>query len=294
MPKRRSSSYYGGWDWHDSGPPREVKDGIKAKSQRGAFGESWWAQRWIGVLEKFGWGSRLQRGRTYARKGQVASISIAPGQVQAQVQGSRATPYKVTLKIKQLTAAQWQQAIDAMAEQAIFAAKLLAGEMPQEIEQAFEAAGTTLLPQSSRDIKATCSCPDAATPCKHVAAVYYLLSERFDEDPFLIFQLRGQSREQVLDALRAQRAAASGADAGPDAAPDDAPGAPVLPLRDLLDSYYEAGDGLSEIPIQIAAPPVEAAVLTRFGEAPAGVDAHLRRLYPLITERTLERVFGEE
>jgi uncharacterized Zn finger protein len=293
MPKRRGSSYYGGWDWYESGPPREVKDGIKAKSQRGAFGESWWAQRWIGVLEQFGWGSRLQRGRTYARKGQVASISIAAGQVQAQVQGSRATPYKVTLKIKQLTAAQWQQAIDAMAEQAIFAAKLLAGEMPQEIEQAFEAAGTTLLPQSSRDIKATCSCPDAANPCKHVAAVYYLLGERFDEDPFLIFQLRGQSREQVLDALRARRVAASGADEGADTAPD-AFAVPVPPLSDLLDSYYEAGDGLSEIPIQIAAPPVEAAVLTRFGAAPADIDAHLRRLYPQITERTLERVFGEE
>jgi uncharacterized Zn finger protein len=165
--------------------------------------------------------------------------------------------------------------------------------MPQEIEQAFEAAGTTLLPQSSRDIKATCSCPDAANPCKHVAAVYYLLGERFDEDPFLIFQLRGQSREHVLDALRARRVAASGADAGQDAAPD-ALSAPVLPLHDLLDSYYEAGEGLSEIPIQIAAPPVEAAVLTRFGAAPAGVDAYLRRLYPLITERTLERVFGEE
>lgn len=294
MPKRRSSSYYSGWDWYDSGPPREVKDGIKAKSQRGTFGETWWAQRWIGVLEQFGWGSRLQRGRTYARKGQVASISIAAGQVQAQVQGSRATPYKVTLKMKQLTVAQWQRAIDAMAEQAIFAAKLLAGEMPQEIEQAFEAAGTTLLPQSSRDIRATCSCPDAVNPCKHVAAVSYLLGERFDEDPFLIFQLRGQSREQVLDALRARRVVASGIDPGPDAAPDDALGALVFPLHDLLDRYYEAGDGLSEVPISIAAPPVEVAVLTRFGPAPADVDAHLRQLYPQITEHTLERVFGEE
>jgi uncharacterized Zn finger protein len=292
MPRRRSSSY-NEWGWYESTQPREVKDGIKAKSQRGTFGTSWWAQRWIKVLEQFGWGSRLQRGRSYARKGQVASIDIAAGKVQAQVQGSRSTPYKVSLQIAELSAAQWQQAIDAMAAQAIFAAKLLAGEMPQDIEQAFAAADIALLPQSSRDIKATCSCPDAANPCKHIAAVYYLLGERFDEDPFLIFQLRGRSREQVLTDLQARRSAGS--------APVDAedttlavPVAPVPALNDLLDRYYVAGEALDQVQVQIAAPQVEAAVLKRFGPAPLDTGKQLRKVYRAISERTLERVYGEE
>jgi uncharacterized Zn finger protein len=291
MPKRRkparSADYWEGG--YSSGPPREVQDGIKAKSQRGTFGASWWAQRWIGVLERFGWGTRLQRGRSYARRGQVASIAIAPGQVQAKVQGTRPTPYTVTLKIAPLRDAQWEQAIDAMAGQAIFAAKLLAGEMPQDIEQAFQAAGVALLPQSSRDITASCSCPDSANPCKHIAAVYYLLGERFDEDPFLIFQLRGRSREQVLDALRARRAATS----GPEDEQAMMPSEPVPALSDLLERYYQAGDDLEQVQVQLAAPPVEAAVLTRFGTAPADTDTDLRRLYRAITERTLERLFGE-
>ncbi len=292
MPRRRTASgYYDDWnDWYEPVSPLEVKNGIKAKNQRGSFGASWWAQRWIGILEQFGWGSRLQRGRTYARKGQVASIDIAPGKVQAKVQGTRPTPYRVTLKIAPLSATQWDRAIDAMASQAIFAAKLLAGEMPQDIEQAFQAVGIALLPQSNRDIVATCSCPDAANPCKHIAAVYYLLGERFDEDPFLIFQLRGRSREQVLAALRARRAAVS----GPEEASTAVPGEPVPALTELLDSYYQAGDNLDQITVQIAAPPVEAAVLTRFGTAPADTDTDLRRIYSAVTERTLERLFGEE
>jgi uncharacterized Zn finger protein len=276
-PRSRRADTWGGW--YESGPPREVEDGIKATSQRGAFGESWWAQRWIGVLEQFGWGSRLQRGRSYARKGQVASITIAPGQVEAKVQGSRSSPYAVTLKIKPLTEKQWEQAIDAMAGQALFAARLLAGEMPQEIEQAFEAGGSALLPQSSRDIKARCTCPDAANPCKHIAAVYYLLGERFDADPFLIFQLRGRSRDQVLAALQARRVAASGSGETNEQAA--ATGALVPALGDLLEHYYEAGDELAQVQVQIGAPPVEAAVLKRFGTAPAN------------TDRTLERLFGE-
>ena len=69
--------------------PRAVKGGIKATSQRGGFGQSWWARRWIQVLESFHIGSRLQRGRSYARKGQVASIEVKKGLVEASVQGSR-------------------------------------------------------------------------------------------------------------------------------------------------------------------------------------------------------------
>jgi uncharacterized Zn finger protein len=218
------------------------------------------------------------------------SIEIKPGKVQAKVQGSRATPYNVAMAITPLSDSQWEQAIDQMAQQAIFSASLLAGEMPQDIEEAFQAAGIHLLPQSRTDINTKCSCPDAANPCKHIAAVYYLLGERFDEDPFLIFQMRGRTREQIMDALHARRAAASGtAEEQPLVTAE-----PVAPLESRLTDFYAAAPDLDTIAIQVAAPTVDAALFKRLGTAPAGSDAALRQLYQEITTRTLERLFGEE
>lgn len=280
------------WDdeWYEPSRPRPVKDGIKAKNVRGAFGASWWAKRWIAVLETFGWGNRLTRGRSYARQGQVLNIDLQAGRVNARVQGSRATPYKVRLEIPPLGDAQWERAVDSMAEQAIFAAKLLAGEMPQNIEDAFTAAGVPLFPQSTQDIATDCSCPDYANPCKHIAAVYYLLGERFDDDPFLIFHLRGRTREQIVDALRARRASAISETREVYAAPVEA----VPGLADLLGTFYEAGAELDTMSVRIAAPEMEASILRRLGAAPAGSDADLRAVYKAMTAHVLNRAFGEE
>ena len=149
---------------------------------------------------------RLSRGRSYARRGQVIDIDVAPGQVTSRVQGSRRTPYKVNIQLKPLSDRQWDKVLDALAEQAIFAAQLLNGEMPADIEEVFEAVQVPLFPASRGDLKTDCSCPDWANPCKHIAAVYYLLGERFDEDPFLLFELRGRSQEEIAAALRERRA----------------------------------------------------------------------------------------
>lgn len=286
---RRSNPYYED-DWYPPSKPRAAKDGIKAKNVRGAFGTSWWAKRWIGTLETFGWGGRLQRGRSYARSGQVLNIDLQAGKVQAKVQGSRATPYKVRLDISPLTDVQWTRAIDVMAGQAIFGAKLLAGEMPQNIEEAFVAADVALLPQSDRDIATRCTCPDEVNPCKHIAAVYYLLGERFDEDPFLIFHLRGRTRDQIIAALRARRAAAS------DDTPEQtaAPVEPVPRLADLLGTFYQAGSELQDIAVRITVPELEAGMLRRLGAAPAGIDADLQAIYRAMTGHVLDAVFGEE
>jgi uncharacterized Zn finger protein len=289
MPRRSSAYYDDGW-YHEPSRPLPAKDGIKAKHGRGAFGQSWWAKRWIAVLESFGWGTRLTRGRSYARRGQVLTINLDAGRVRANVQGSRPTPYTVTIEIPPLTDAQWERAIDGMAEQAIFAAKLLAGEMPQNIEEAFVAVGMALFPQSTRDIATECSCPDYANPCKHIAAVYYLLGERFDEDPFLIFQLRGRRRDQVIDALHARRAAA----ALDTTAQVPTPVETVPPLADLLDTFYQPGPDLHTISVQIAVPEVKAGILRRLGTAPADIDADLRVVYQAMTSHVLNKVFGEE
>jgi uncharacterized Zn finger protein len=183
--------------------PREAKGGIKSQSKRGTFGESWWARRWIAVLESFDIGARLGRGRSYARRGQVVSIEIEKGNVSAKVQGSRPKPYNIKLQIKSLAARDWQKLAKALSRKAIFVAKLLAGEMPPDIEKVFQEVGLSLFPERVKDLKTDCSCPDWSNPCKHIAAVYYLLGEEFDRDPFLIFKLRGMSREELVESLSA-------------------------------------------------------------------------------------------
>ncbi len=182
--------------------PREAKGGIKAQSKRGTFGESWWARRWIAVLESFNIGARLGRGRSYARRGQVLSIEIDKGKVSGKVQGSRSKPYDVKLQVKTLSASDWQKLAKVLSRQAIFSAKLLMGEMPLDIEKAFKEAGLSLFPEKLKDLKTACSCPDWSNPCKHIAAVYYLLAEEFERDPFLIFKLRGMNREDLIAMLR--------------------------------------------------------------------------------------------
>ncbi len=194
--------------WYDDFPhfkrsiPREARGGIKAQSKHGGFGQSWWARRWIALLESFNIGARLGRGRSYARSGQVLSIEINKGNVSAEVQGSRPKPYDVELKIKTLSATDWKKLAGALSHEALFAAKLLAGEMPPDIEKIFNATGLSLFPEGSKDLKTECSCPDWSNPCKHIAAVYYLLGEEFDRDPFLIFKLRGMDREGLMEMLR--------------------------------------------------------------------------------------------
>src|SRR3954447_23009956 len=163
------------YEYYEPRKPRKTDEGIKARSQRGNFVEHWWADRWIKSLERITDAGRLRRGRSYARGGQVLSIEESKGQIQARVQGSQSKPYKITIHLQPLSDGQWQAVLAALSERAIFTAQLLAGEMPQEIEEAFTAAGVSLLPSSRTELESTCSCPDWANPCKHVAAVHYIL-----------------------------------------------------------------------------------------------------------------------
>jgi uncharacterized Zn finger protein len=183
--------------------PLPAKAGIKAQSKRGAFGQNWWAKRWIATLEGFAMGPRLTRGKTYARNGQEISLAIDKGIVVGKVQGSRRTPYEVRIEVTKLTPEEWAKAAKALASHASFMASHLGGQMPSDVEKAFTASGLTLFPKSLLELRTSCSCPDWAVPCKHTAAVYYLIGEEFDRDPFLIFKLRGIGRDELIQlALR--------------------------------------------------------------------------------------------
>lgn len=182
-------------------PPPER--GIRMKKA----GTTWWGQRWIAALENVlrGDSARLARGRTYARAGRTHDLVVKGGKVTAKVTGSRATPYKITIELTELGAPAWKQAIEGLAKKAQFSAELLAGQMPQAIDEVFVEAGVSLFPKQRADLKTSCSCPDWGDPCKHVAATHYVLGEALDRDPFLLFELRGRTKDQVLDALRGAR-----------------------------------------------------------------------------------------
>jgi uncharacterized Zn finger protein len=192
------------WDgpYYPPSRPRRAVGGIKARSKRGSIGEQWWSRRFIDVLESFGLASRLTRGRSYARSGQVLTLGVGTGHVTATVQGSRVKPYRVRMTVDPLTTRQWRRVEEALAARAVFRARLLAGEMPAEIEQVFADCGTPLFPKSARDLEMACSCPDWEVPCKHLAAVCYVLAETFDDDPFAMLAWRGKGRPDLLAALR--------------------------------------------------------------------------------------------
>jgi uncharacterized Zn finger protein len=298
MSKRRSSYYDGYWPQYTSTRPVEVRGGIAAKSQRGKFVKNWWATRWIQALARLMDSGRLGRGRSYARRGQVVEMDVGPGEVSARVQGSRRSPYRVSIRLHPLSDRQWDRVFDALAEQAIFSAQLLNGEMPQDIQQAFDRVQVPLFPALEGDLRTSCSCPDWANPCKHIAAVYYLLGERFDEDPFLLFALRGKTKEQVAAALRVRRAAGAAVrEAAVPYLPETVEAVETAALADCLDTYWTVGEQANEVAFQLAPPRVDMALLKRLG-VPDFVQARpfwaqMARVYDGVTARALEVAFAD-
>jgi uncharacterized Zn finger protein len=284
------------WEYYPRFPrsvPCAAKGGIKASSKRGSFGTSWWAKRWIAVLESFDIGARLGRGRSYARNGQVLSIDIAEGVVKAKVQGSRPQPYAVTVEVQALAAKEWEQLVEALSGQALFVAKLLAGEMPQDIEQVFESAKLSLFPRKQADLKTDCSCPDWSNPCKHVAAVYYLLGEEFDRDPFLLFRLRGLGRDDLLQRLsRLTPATEPARDTAEPTAVE-----PAEPLSADAAGFWSAGRLPDDLFGEVRTPPVSAAWLRRLGNFPfwrgeTSLRDELEPVYEKAAQRGLEMFLG--
>jgi uncharacterized Zn finger protein len=185
--------------WFDSTGPIRVDGGIAVRAKRGKIGEQWWSRKFVDILEQTCDPGRLARGRTYARKGQVIDFELTPGRVAGRVQGSRPTPYQVTITIPAFDEAQWTKALDALGAQALHRAALLAGEIPHELMELFDGLGLPLFPS---ELTMDCSCPDWGKPCKHLSAVLYVLAEAFDDDPFLVLAWRGRGREELLAALR--------------------------------------------------------------------------------------------
>ena len=276
MPDKTPINQYWGWEGSD---PLPVEDGIKAKSRQGQFTKTWWASRWARSLT--GWISpaRMTRARAYARRGQVIDLDVQVGLILARVQGTRPTPYQVRIQSKTLSESEWQRVIDQLAGQAIYAAQLLNGEMPHEIESVFDMAGVSLFPSPEVDLTTECTCPDFSNPCKHIAAVILLVGEYLDEDPFLMFTLRGRTKDQIMSALHERRAqhALQPSPASPQAG-SDASGADV-PLEQCLDRFWEMSASVEALRIRVGPPDVDLRVLKVLGEPAFAEDkALLNRL----------------
>jgi len=228
------------------------------------FGLTWWGQRWIAALESLGavYANRLPRGRTYARKGAVEDLTIASGQVTARVWGSRARPYRVTLQLPAFDDATWQAVTTALAGRLRHAATLLEGRMPEDIDDVLAECGVSLFP-TARELTTRCSCPDAANPCKHVAAVHYVLAQSFDADPFLLPTLRGRDRPSLLAGLRAHRAGTTTPELG-EAGPEGPLRIDALVAREL---FVSPGDR-AEVRVRPHPPEDPGATLRRLGPPP--------------------------
>lgn len=235
------------------GPAREA-DGIMAQSRRGPIGEQWWSRRFIDVLESFADPGRLSRGKAYARKGQVLNLRIEAYEVTARVQGSAADPYEVAVGITAIDDDAWTAIEAELASRAVFRARLLAGEMPPEIEDVFAAHGVPLFPDSSADMHLMCDCPDYGDPCKHAAAVLYLLAETFDADPFQILTWNGRTKDRLLAGLRRAEPPA------PDPLEVE-----HVPLTDRLEDFWAAAAVRDRPP----SPPSPPGLLLRLLDPPA-------------------------
>lgn len=164
------------------------------------FGRTWWGRQWLAALDDIDESNRLPRGRRYANNGSVRSIELGDDSVQARVQGTRRTPYRVAVSLAPFSGRQQQTVLDAVAASPVLLSRLLNRQLPPHVLSLLEEKKIQLFPRRWGDIQASCSCPDFAMPCKHIAAVMYLIANEIDKNPFLVFSLRGLDLAGALQA----------------------------------------------------------------------------------------------
>jgi len=242
-----------------------------------------WSQAWLDALLAFSHPGRMRRGRHFAQDGKIKHEVIKPGEVHAQVKDGRKL-FDVDIHFPPIDNDTWEKIIDKLAREAIYSARLLSGEIPPEVMEVFEETGVQLFPSANK-LEASCTCPDWEVPCKHIAGVYYHLAKQFEKDPFLLFYLRGKSREDLLDALRSYRIASH-----PESQQTSVSTYEDVPLEQTLDHFWKAGPQLSHIPANISPPSLPAPHFKRLGPPPfTEIDLYalLKPVYDTVTEKIL-------
>ncbi len=281
--------------------PRRVRGGVRLKAKEGEAWESWVTQRLFRVVEQASSGEALREGMEYARTGQTRRIDIDDGVSRASVQGRAQRPYRVSIGLERFTDDQRERVIEAMSDQAIYAAKLLAGELPTNIEDLLAPLELRLFPQDASDFEVSCSCKETNKPwCKHAVCASALLCEQLGSDPMLVFSLRGLDGEELIERLRERRVLAGRGSRPGDLYTPRAPGAsddPSPALEDCLEHFWEAGPGLEMVHLPIEKPDVGYVLLRRLGPSPFPEAAFplvglLATCYELIGERALAEPIG--
>jgi uncharacterized Zn finger protein len=226
----------------------------------------WWVERWLELLDSYRFKKRLERARVYARQGHVLSIEFKGSKVLAKVQGTEVEPYQVSLWLDSFTDEDWDYIIQSISEKAIYSAKMLAGMMPENIQEVFTKNGLSLFPFRLDNVHSKCSCPDKANPCKHIGAVYYLLGDRFSEDPFVLFQLRGRTKEQILTGLRQDRIQKLDQKPASEAEKEPTKKLPATQLN--IQQFWEYSEQLESSLVVIAPAPTSDTILDNLGAIP--------------------------
>ncbi|MEO1592762.1 MAG: SWIM zinc finger family protein [Cyanobacteria bacterium J06632_22] len=261
--------------------------------------DAWWVHRWTDLLNSYRFKKRLERGRRYAREGNILTLEFKEAKVTASVQGTAQEPYKLSIWIDSFTDEDWDYVIDTLSQQALYSAQLLAGEMPDDIESVFTRNGLNLFPFTLSDVHSRCSCPDPKNPCKHIAAVYYQLGDLFREDPFVLLQLRGRSKTQLLDAIRHKRQQQAPEDTAADVADEaDTPvvqPTPTTPAVQVAD-FWQYDEPID--PSLVVITPADQTVLDVLGTIPlpAGdaqvVMEHLKGLYQTVAQQAMMKALS--
>jgi uncharacterized Zn finger protein len=266
--------------WYEPAPMQPVPArGIAA----GRFGATWWGREWIASMERLGrqWSNRLPRGRSYARQGRVVDLEVGAGLVSAGVVGTRPRPYTVEIRLAPFDEETWQRGVDRIADDLVLLLRLLQRELPFLVGERLRDVGIDLFPTRST-VQTQCTCPDVANPCKHVAAVQYLFAAALDNDPFLLFRLRGLDRDDLV------------ADLGGDEAEIESPELEEeKEEKDEKDEKEPSADfdvagflgldlPLPEIDINPRKPRVGLVGLRRLGPPPRGLEALPKLLAPVI------------
>ncbi len=247
--------------------PRRVRYGIKLKARDGVVARHWIARRWVQLLENTLDTEARTEGMQYARQGQIALFELTPDGVTARVQGRAPRPYQVEMNCRTLEDSGWQRLIEAMSSEALYSAKLLAGEMPEHLGELFDELGIPFLDAARESITSTCTC--GAASCKHRAAVGYLLAERLSDDPMIVFRLYGMAEAQLLERLRQSRAMHTQGVATAHVDPlipetQDDP----APLETCLEDFWRSGPELARLEQTAPQSHVAHALLRRLGPSP--------------------------
>jgi len=251
------------------------------------FGRTWWSQRWLRPLDELdaAFDGRLSRGRTIARDGGVSQMRVEPGAILAMVKGSYWERYDTAIEVPELAESVWARVLDELTRDTLAEATLLAGEMPNGIEAAFARVGARLFAESD-ELIGECACADSYRPCKHILATMYAMATRLDQEPLLLFQLRGKSRAALLAAIRARWA-----DEDDTAVEDTREASPGL----RADRYFGPIPLLDTFTVSYEEPAEDAALLRRLGQPAfahedADIAEALTPVYQAVTRHALKAV----